>query len=163
MQAAEATGAAAQDDPSAQPKALTLADTQSLDASSDFVPFMARGVMPQVRNAAMKKLFADPHYNVMDGLDIYIDDYSKTLPLPVETVKQMVSARFLGLFEEVPPLGKRHMEAAGIEVASLVPTTPPANLHARPLENAQADASKREPSVILCEPQLSIENTTGPV
>jgi hypothetical protein len=29
-----------------------------------------------VKNAAMKKLFADPHFNVMDRLDIYIDDYS---------------------------------------------------------------------------------------
>ena len=30
----------------------------------------------------MKKLFADPHYNVMDGLDVYIDDYSKPDPIP---------------------------------------------------------------------------------
>jgi hypothetical protein len=39
-------------------------------------------VAPEVKNAAFKKLFADPHFNVMDGLDIYIDDYSKPDPLP---------------------------------------------------------------------------------
>jgi hypothetical protein len=33
-----------------------------------------------VRNAALKKLFTDPHFNVMDGLDVYIDDYGKPDP-----------------------------------------------------------------------------------
>ena len=37
---------------------------------------------PRSSNAAMKKLFTDPHFNVMDGLDIYIDDYRKPDPLP---------------------------------------------------------------------------------
>ena len=39
--------------------ALTLEDVRSLDPSSDFKPFMARGVTTDVRNAAVKKLFAD--------------------------------------------------------------------------------------------------------
>ena len=30
----------------------------------------------------MKKLFSDPHFNVMDGLDTYIDDYGKPDPIP---------------------------------------------------------------------------------
>ena len=42
----------------------------------------ARDVAPDVKNAAMKKLFADPHFNVMDGMDTYIDDYSKPDPIP---------------------------------------------------------------------------------
>jgi hypothetical protein len=29
----------------------------------------------RVKNAALKQLFSDPHFNVMDGLDTYIDDY----------------------------------------------------------------------------------------
>ena len=33
-------------------------------------------------NAALKKLFSDPHFNVMDGLDTYIDDYGKPDPIP---------------------------------------------------------------------------------
>jgi hypothetical protein len=64
---------------------------------------MARKVEPEVRNAAMKKLFADPHFNVMDGLDTYIDDYSKPDPLPLAMLRQMASAKFLNLFEEDPP------------------------------------------------------------
>ena len=80
--------------------APTLEDVQALTPQSDFKPFMARDVDPEVKNAAMKKLFADPHYNVMDGLDIYIDDYSKPDPLPESMLRQMVSAKFLNLFDD---------------------------------------------------------------
>ena len=79
---------------------LSLDDVQRLTTESDFKPFAARGVAPEVRNAAMKKLFTDPHYNVMDRLDIYIDDYSQPDPLPQSMLRQMASAQFLNLFEE---------------------------------------------------------------
>ena len=82
------------------PPLPTLEDAQALTSHSDFKPFVARDVAPEVRNAAMKKLFTDPHYNVMDGLDIYIDDYSKSDPLPESMLRQMVSAKFLNLFED---------------------------------------------------------------
>ena len=80
--------------------APTLEDVQALTSQSDFKPFMARNVDPEVKNAAMKKLFEDPHYNVMDRLDTYIDDYSKPDPLPDSMLRQMASAKFLNLFEE---------------------------------------------------------------
>ncbi len=60
---------------------------------------MAGNVGPEVRNAAMKKLFADPHFNIMDGLDIYIDDYSKPDPIPESMLRQMTSSKFLKLFD----------------------------------------------------------------
>lgn len=81
-------------------KALTLADARLLTKDSDFKPFMAGDVTPDVRNAAMKQLFADPHFNVMDGLDIYIDDYSKSDPIPESMLRQMTSAKFLNLFDD---------------------------------------------------------------
>ena len=81
-------------------KLLTLEDAKLLTQDSDFKPFMAGDVGPEVRNAAMKKLFADPHFNVMDGLDIYIDDYSKSDPIPESMLRQMTSAKFLNLFED---------------------------------------------------------------
>ena len=83
----------------AEPELPTLADAQALTAESDFKPFMGRGVAPDVRNTAMKKLFADPHFNAMDGLDIYIDDYSKPDPLPEGMLRQMASAHFMGFFD----------------------------------------------------------------
>jgi hypothetical protein len=86
---------------------LTLEDVGALTPESDFKPFVSPAVQPEVRNAAMKKLFADPHYNVMDGLDIYIDDYSVPSPLPESVLRQMASAKFLQMFEdEDPPAGE---------------------------------------------------------
>ena len=82
------------------PTAPSLADTQALTPASDFRPFMGQGVAPEVKNAAMKKLFADPHFNVMDRMDIYIDDYSQPDPLPLAMLRQMNGAKFLNLFED---------------------------------------------------------------
>ena len=79
---------------------LSLDDVRLLTKDSDFKPFMAQNVGPEVRNAAMKKLFADPHFNVMDGLDIYIDDYSKSDPIPESMLRQMTSAQFLKIFDD---------------------------------------------------------------
>jgi Protein of unknown function (DUF3306) len=79
---------------------LSLEDVKLLTKDSDFKPFMSSDVGPEVRNAAMKKLFADPHFNVMDGLDIYIDDYSLSDPIPESMLRQMASAKFLKLFDD---------------------------------------------------------------
>ena len=77
----------------------TLADAQALTPESDFRPFVGRNVAPDVKNTAFKKLFADPQFNVMDGLDTYVDDYSKSTPIPDSVLRQMASAKFLKLFE----------------------------------------------------------------
>jgi hypothetical protein len=79
---------------------LSLDDAKLLTKDSDFKPFMASNVGPEVRNAAMKKLFADPHFNVMDGLDIYVDDYSISEPIPEAMLREMTSAKFLKLFDD---------------------------------------------------------------
>lgn len=67
--------------PDAEAALPTLADAAQLDAQSDYSAFIARGVDASVRRLAMKKLFADPHFNLIDGLDIYMADYN--LPSPV--------------------------------------------------------------------------------
>ncbi|KLN53842.1 DUF3306 domain-containing protein [Variovorax paradoxus] len=77
----------------------TLAEAQALTPESDFRPFMARNVAPEVKNTAFRKLFADPQFNVMDGLDTYVDDYSQSTPIPDSVLRQMASAKFLRLFE----------------------------------------------------------------
>lgn len=89
--------------PAPEPPAPTLDDVQALAPDADFKPFLARGVAPEVRNAAFKKLFADPRFNLMDGLDVYIDDYAQADPLPPALLRQMASARFLQLVEDEPP------------------------------------------------------------
>lgn len=90
----------AESDPAAAQAPPTLEDTHALTPQSDFTRFVRGDVPADVKNAAMKKLFADPHFNVMDGLDVYIDDYGKPDPLPESAVRQLATARFLGLFRE---------------------------------------------------------------
>jgi hypothetical protein len=114
-----------------QPAPLpTLDDVAQLTPESDFKPFVARAVDPQVRNAAMKTLFSDPHFNVMDGLDIYIDDYSKPDPLPLELARKLTSAQFMKVFdapEEAPqtaPQGSEPPDDTPTEQAS-PPADPP--------------------------------------
>jgi hypothetical protein len=70
-----------------------LPSVESLTFDSDFTAFMRPGVDPSLRQQALAKLLHDPRFNVMDGLDIYIDDYSKPDPLDPEVVKQMVQWR----------------------------------------------------------------------
>ncbi|MFY3386079.1 DUF3306 domain-containing protein [Paracidovorax sp. MALMAid1276] len=82
-----------------EPPPPTLADAEALTPASDFKPFVSRAVSPEVRNLAMKKLFADPHFNVMDGLDIYIDDYTQPDPLPAGMLRKMASAHAMGFFD----------------------------------------------------------------
>jgi hypothetical protein len=96
--------------------APTLADTENLTIESDFTRFVRPDVAPDVKNAAFRKLFADPHFNVMDRLDTYIDDYNKPDPLPPEMLRQMTSAKFLGLFDDEGEQEDRAAAAPG-EVA----------------------------------------------
>ena len=79
--------------------ALSLDDVAQLTRDSDYSGFVARSVAPEVRNAAMRKLFSDPHFNVMDGLDIYIDDYSRPEPLPAAMLAKLASAQFMKLVD----------------------------------------------------------------
>ena len=83
-----------------RPPPPSMDDVAQLTPEADFSRFVARDVSPEVRNAAVKKLFADPHFNVMDGLDIYIDDYSKPSPLSAADMARMVGAQFLKLVED---------------------------------------------------------------
>jgi hypothetical protein len=109
---------AAQPAVATEPPPLSLEDVKLLTKDSDFKPFMAKNVGSDVRNAAMKKLFADPHFNVMDGLDIYIDDYSKSDPIPEAMLRQMTSSKFLKLFDQEEDLEKPDAETPPRENAN---------------------------------------------
>ena len=118
--------------------APTLADVALLDHQSDFSRFVVPGVDTGVKNAALKKLFTDPHFNVMDRLDTYIDDYGQPDPLPEGMLRQMAQARFLGLFTDDPEpaaeLDDAPAQAAGPPGLPTAVAVPPA------VDGAAADA-----------------------
>jgi hypothetical protein len=97
----------------APPEAAVLPPVDSLTPQSDFTAFMRPEVDESLKRAALKKLFADPHFNVMDGLDTYIDDYSKPDPIPPDMLARLMQNRALfdpprtrvnaqGVVEDVP-------------------------------------------------------------
>jgi hypothetical protein len=77
----------------AEPNQLTMEDVAKLTNESDYSAFLARGVDENVKRSALKKLFSDPHFNVMDGLDIYIDDYNKFEPIPAAMLASLTHAK----------------------------------------------------------------------
>lgn len=136
-------GPAGQVEPSPPaPPQPTLQDAQQLTPASDFRPFVARAVAPEVRNAAFKQLFTDPHFNVMDGLDIYIDDYSKPDPLPLAVARELLAAHF-------PP--------APAPTDSAAPAAPNATTEPRPapgpVAKAPAPSASLASAAALPEPE----------
>ncbi|MEB0137260.1 DUF3306 domain-containing protein [Actimicrobium sp. CCC2.4] len=73
----------------------TSDDVDALNTSSDFTPFFAQGVDDLVKRLALKKLFSDPRFNIMDGLDIYIEDYNTFVPMTAEMVSELNHAKLL--------------------------------------------------------------------
>jgi hypothetical protein len=70
-----------------------LPRVEDLTIDSDFRGFFHPKVDEDLRRSALRKLFSDPHFNVMDGLDTYIDDYSKTEPIPPEMLAGLRQAQ----------------------------------------------------------------------
>ena len=88
--AGEASGIAVA--PGAQVSAAApLPPIESLTADSNFAAFMRPDVDEIVKRGALKKLFSDPRFNVMDGLDIYIDDYTRSDPIEPSLARELLS------------------------------------------------------------------------
>ena len=78
------------------PTPATLPDPAQLDSGADISAFMAKGVDDLLRRKALKTLFSDPHFNVMDRMDVYIDDYSIADPLPPDWLDKLEQVTHLG-------------------------------------------------------------------
>lgn len=77
----------------------TLEDIAAQGLEADFVPFMQKGVAEATRRAAIQQLFRQPIFNVMDGLDVYIEDFNIYEPLTAAELPGLAHARDL-LFAE---------------------------------------------------------------
>jgi hypothetical protein len=81
---------------------------------AEYREFFDPQVDENLRHTALRKLFSDPHFNVMDGLDTYIDDYSKPDPIPEAMLRQLNQAKALFLFDDE----KKTAEGAGNEASA---------------------------------------------
>jgi hypothetical protein len=102
---------------------VELPPVESLTFDSDFTAFLKPGVDDSLRRTALRKLFSDPRFNVMDGLDVYIDDYNTFVPIPEDMIAKLEHARYLfnppktrvnamGYVEDVPEEEGEEREAA---------------------------------------------------
>lgn len=130
---------------------LTLDDVAKLNHQDDFSVFMQSGVDPDVKRAAMKKLFSDPRYNIMDGLDIYIDDYSKPDPIPPEMLRRLVQSQMLNLFKTEQEEKDKPNESAAEQIALVSPDNESST--SLPLES-KVELTEIQPSKPPLDPQL---------
>jgi len=130
---------------------LTLDDVAKLNHQDDFSVFMQSGVDPDVKRAAMKKLFSDPRYNIMDGLDIYIDDYSKPDPIPPEMLRRLVQSQMLNLFKTEEEEKDKPNQSATEQIALESPDNE--SSASLPLES-KVELTEIQPSKPPRDPQL---------
>lgn len=125
-------------------KPLTLDDVAQLTPESDYTPFVARGIDENVKRSALKKLFSDPQFNVMDGLDVYIDDYNKFEPIPPEMLAMLNHAK--ALLNPLPQFEKPLMQVAEAEPEAVEREheSEPADAAALDDENRAAAATPQE-------------------
>jgi hypothetical protein len=114
----------------------------------------------------MKKLFADPHFNEIDWMDVYMDDYSKLEPMPLSMARKMVSAKFLNLFDDeqdkkpVPSVRDNAplpvADAAASEAAQVETADEPTD---DPTQDADANTTKHHDHTDL---RLQQDHAVGP-
>lgn len=131
----------------AAPRLPTMEDVAQLTSDSDFSAFVARGVDQAVRRSALKKLFADPHFNVMDRLDIYIDDYNKPSPMPEGMLDQLKHAN--SFFQRVAG----EDEQAALETPPGAPHTDVAHTNAQQDTAGTGNTEAPTPTITTPEPE----------
>ncbi len=133
--------AAAPAQPVATPP-VELPSPDSLTFESDFKAFMRAKIDEGVKRAALKKLFSDPRFNVMDGLDIYIDDYSKDDPIPAAMLASLEHSKATLSGGRTPEPAPQETDATPAEAALLAETGDSAQAAAsgEPAAGVPADA-----------------------
>jgi hypothetical protein len=74
-------------------EAPPLPPMESLTPQSDFSAFMHPKVQDSLRRVALKKLFADPHFNVEDLNEAYSGDWTGGEPITEAMLKKLNQAR----------------------------------------------------------------------
>lgn len=119
----------------------TEADLKLVEQGGDIKAFLMDKVAPELKNKAFKALFSRPEFNVMDGLDIYIDDYNKFIPLSQQDIgkmtlsKQLLSRPDLDMIKpdvlmDLPPsVGDETQDLSDVQLEGAEPDESSENLH----------------------------------
>ncbi len=97
--------------------APVLPPVDTLTPQSDFAAFMHPKVGDAVRRMALKKLFADPHFNAPDLFEPFSGDWTGGDPISEELLKTLNQARTV-LYREEEEQKKREEELAAQRAAA---------------------------------------------
>ncbi len=95
-----------------------LPPVEDLTMDSDYSDFFHPKVDEDLRRTALKKLFENPHFSIIDGMDIYLDDYSISEPIPAAMLKELKQAQNILEWarERREKEAERERQAAGLSV-----------------------------------------------
>lgn len=96
----------------------TEADLQNISQGGDVKAFLTDKVSAELKNKAFKALFSRPEFNVMDGLDIYIDDYNTFVPLTQEQIGKMTFSKQLLSRPDLEKLAEDAEKLSALSAAS---------------------------------------------
>ena len=128
----------------AEPVAPTDADMvalDTLDANSDYAPFMSEGVSSELRKAALKKPFFSGKFAARDGLDDYDDDFTHFEPLGDTITSDM---KFHARRKEKDRLAKLEQERLALEAQEQAVSETAESDGADPVETPGSDNSAPE-------------------
>src|SRR5258706_6382597 len=82
--------------PPGAPAPRELPPLESLKGlASEYTEFLKSGVDENLRRSALKKLFADPHFENFDRFEAYCEDFTKGEPIPLAMLKTLEHAKDL--------------------------------------------------------------------
>ena len=119
VSAAPAHAAAA---PPGAPAPRELPPLESLEGlASEYTEFLKPGVDENLRRSALKKLFADPHFENFERFEAYCEDFTKGEPIPLAMLKTLEHAKDLLFGDEkkkdAPPGAEKPAAEPPTEVA----------------------------------------------
>lgn len=131
-----------------------LPPIDELTPESDFRPFMDPRVPEALRRVALKKLYADPHFNIQDMLDDFAEDYTLLEALPPGMAGKLAHARrtLLGQ-DEADRVEAEEREAAAKSAADSVSVPPEEAAEGPRIPEAQDQPAEDARSVASGQPQ----------
>jgi len=128
----------------APPAPSELPPLESLKGlASEYTEFLKPGVDENLRRSALKKLFADPHFENFERFEAYCEDFTKGEPIPLAMLKTLEHAKGL-LFDDEE---KKDVQAAAEKPVAEPPSEPDKE------PEAQGEAQAEAPPALPAEPK----------
>ena len=125
--------------PPGAPAPRELPPLESLKGlASEYTEFLKPGVDENLRRSALKKLFADPHFENFERFEAYCEDFTKGEPIPLAMLKTLEHAKGLLFGDE-----EKKDERAGAEKPA---AEPPPEVTEKAQGEAQAEMPPPQPA-----------------